>query len=115
MGRRPVQTVFVALADPTRRDMLERLARQGPGTATEIAAALPMTRQAVTKHLDVLREAGLVTAERAGRERRYMLHPEPLDDALHWMATVGAKWDERLMALETYIVRRSRSDNDKHQ
>ena len=94
--------VFAALADPTRREVMELLAR-GTTTATEIAAELPVSRQAVAKHLAVLEDAGLVHAQRAGRERRFSPTPAPLGDAISWMASVGGEWDERLRALERYV------------
>ena len=94
--------VFAALADPTRRTVMERLARE-PATATEIASELPVTRQAVAKHLAVLQDAGLVRAQRAGRERRFSPTPAPLGEAISWMAAVGGQWDERLAALERYV------------
>ena len=99
-----VSDVFTALADPTRRTVMERVAR-GSATATEIAAGLTVTRQAVAKHLAVLEEAGLVEARRAGRERRFSPTPAPLGDAISWMASVGGEWDERLAALERYVKR----------
>ena len=76
--RDPVDAVFAALADPSRRFVLETLASQGTATPTELAADLPVTRQAVAKHLAALRSAGLVEASRAGRETRYALTPAPL-------------------------------------
>lgn len=88
--------VFDALADPTRRGVLRDLGRRGEATATELAAAVTVSRQAVTKHLQVLEAAGLVGAERHGRERRYRVTPAPLDDAVRWMTEVGAAWDDRL-------------------
>jgi DNA-binding transcriptional ArsR family regulator len=97
-----VTDVFAALADPTRRTVMERLARE-PATATEIASELPVTRQAVAKHLAVLQDAGLVRAQRAGRERRFSPTPAPLGEAISWMAAVGGQWDERLAALERYV------------
>jgi DNA-binding transcriptional ArsR family regulator len=102
-----VTDVFAALADPTRRTVMEHLARE-PATATQIAADLPVTRQAVAKHLGVLEDAGLVRAERAGRERRYSPTPAPLGDAISWMASVGGDWDDRLAALERYVARAAR-------
>ena len=98
--------VFAALADPTRREVMELLARGDTTTATEIAAALPVTRQAVAKHLAVLEDAGLVHAQRAGRERRFSPTPAPLGEAISWIASVGGQWDERLRALEAYVQRR---------
>ena len=96
--------VFAALADPTRREVMELLAR-GTTTATEIAAELPVSRQAVAKHLAVLEDAGLVAAQRTGRERRFSPTPAPLGDAISWMASVGGQWDERLRALDAYVRR----------
>jgi len=92
---RPVDAVFMALADPTRRAVLRRLA-DGPANPTELAGELPVSRQAVSKHLEVLREAGLVSGDRAGREHRHRLTPGPMDDAALWMADVGSRWDRRL-------------------
>jgi DNA-binding transcriptional ArsR family regulator len=94
-----VDAVFVALADPTRRRMVERLARGSTVTASGLASELPITRQAVAKHLAALRRARLVNTKRVGRETRYSLDAEPLGDAARWIATVGAEWDERLADL----------------
>ena len=94
------EPVFSALSDPTRRQLLTRLSEGGPATATELAAQLPITRQAVVKHLDALREAQLVTSAREGREVRYTVTPEPLADAVGWIADVGAQWDSRLASLQ---------------
>lgn len=94
-----VDAVFAALADPTRRRLLGRLAEQQSATATELAASEPVSRQAIVKHLRSLDEAGLVAPSRTGREVRYALTPEPLEDAVGWMATVGAQWDRRLARL----------------
>ena len=91
--------VFTALADPTRRQVVELLAGRDGATATELAHRLPVTRQAVTKHLSALAEAKLVAPERQGREVRWSLQPEALGDAVDWMVAVGAKWDRRLAAL----------------
>jgi DNA-binding transcriptional ArsR family regulator len=91
--------VFSALGDPTRRELLEQVATRGEATATELAAALPITRQAVAKHLNVLAGAGLVQPRRAGRETRYAPTPEPLGEAIAWMADLGAQWDTRLARL----------------
>ena len=95
-----VDDVFDALADATRRQVLRRLADGGPQTPTELADHLPVSRQAVSKHLDVLGRAGLVTSARSGRETRFTFRPEPLSDAADWMADVGATWDKRLDALK---------------
>jgi len=102
-----VNDVFAALADPNRRHLLETLAL-GEATATELAADLPVTRQAVAKHLVALREAGLVDARRTGRETRYRLTPGPLEGALAWIADVGGAWDARLESLRRHLVESAR-------
>jgi DNA-binding transcriptional ArsR family regulator len=100
-----VPDVFAALADPNRRRLLGYLAERETATATELAAELPVTRQAVAKHLTALRAAGLVEPSRQGRETRYRLTPAPLAEAMTWMAEVGAQWDDRLEALRRYLDR----------
>jgi DNA-binding transcriptional ArsR family regulator len=99
--------VFGALADPTRRRVVETLARGGTVTASGLAEQLPITRQAVAKHLDALRGADLVAATRVGRETRYELRPKPLDEAARWIEMVGAEWDERLAGLRRSVEGRS--------
>lgn len=86
--------VFHALSDPTRREVVRVLAT-GAATATELALRFPVSRQAVVKHLSALGDAGLVAAERDGREVRYRLTPAPMGDAMQWMAAAGAQWDGR--------------------
>jgi DNA-binding transcriptional ArsR family regulator len=103
--------VFAALADPSRRFIVEALAERRDATATELASELPVTRQAVAKHLGALAEAGLVTGERAGRETRYRLTPGPLVDATAWLTRVGAEWDDRLAALAGLVGKRGGSAN----
>ena len=107
--RDPVDAVFAALADPSRRFVLETLAAQGTATPTELAADLPVTRQAVAKHLAALRSAGLVEASRTGRETRYALTPAPLASAVEWIEEVGAAWDERLGALKALVEKGERA------
>jgi len=99
----PTGRVFDALADPNRRFVVEALAERETATATELAAELPVTRQAVAKHLAALNEAGLVESRREGRETRYELTPGPLAAAMDWMASVGAEWDSRLARLRTHL------------
>ena len=101
-----VGSVFTALADPTRRDLLATLADGSAATATQLAGSLPISRQAVCKHLDLLADAGLVTAARCGREVRYSLGAAALADAASWMARVGGRWDARLAALERHVASR---------
>jgi DNA-binding transcriptional ArsR family regulator len=102
-----VDAVFTALADPTRRHLIEGLSRGGTVTASGLASELPISRQAVAKHLAALREAKLVDCSRVGRETRYELRPERLEDAARWIESVGAEWDERLGSLKRSLERRS--------
>ena len=95
--------VFSALADPTRRQIVELLSKRGAQTATELAGRLPITRQGVAKHLDLLEDAGLVEWSRTGRESRYRLTPEPFETAALWMTSIGAEWDRRLEALRDQL------------
>lgn len=95
--------VFDALADSTRRRIVERLGR-GPATAGEIADDLPVTRQAVVKHLVVLENAGLVLGERDGRRVVFRLTPAPFAEAAGWMHDVGAAWDRRLEKLARRVA-----------
>jgi DNA-binding transcriptional ArsR family regulator len=94
-----IGAVFSALGDATRRQVIEVLANEGEMTATELAAEIPVTRQAIAKHLSTLSEAGLVASEAHGREVRYRLTPAPMRQAVAWMAETGAEWDERLARL----------------
>ena len=96
--------VFAALADPTRRSVVRALAERPTVTASALAAELPVSRQAVAKHLTILAEAGLVTAAREGHELRYRFEPERLTDAIGWMVNAGARWDERLARLERRLA-----------
>jgi DNA-binding transcriptional ArsR family regulator len=95
--------VFGALADPTRRTLLTTLLQRGPATATELAAPLPMTRQAVVKHLQVLEAARLAHAARQGREVQWSAEVAPLGDAAHWLVGTGAAWDRRLARLRSSL------------
>ena len=95
--------VFEALADPTRRSLLDRLRKGGSLSLTALAEGQPMTRQAVSKHLDALHRAGLVSVKRSGRERLHRLRAEPLREVDDWLAPYAAAWDERLARLKTHI------------
>lgn len=94
-----IGAVFSALGDRTRRRVVEQLAAEGEMTATELAEHLPVSRQAIVKHLSTLSEAGLVASEAHGREVRYRLTPAPMHGAVAWMAEAGSEWDERLRRL----------------
>jgi DNA-binding transcriptional ArsR family regulator len=101
VGEHDVGAVFAALADPTRREVVRSLAQRPGLTASHLAGELPMTRQAVAKHLSALSGAGLVQSRREGRETRYTLTPAPLAGAIEWMTAVGEQWDQRLERLST--------------
>jgi DNA-binding transcriptional ArsR family regulator len=95
-----VDELWAAVADPSRRRVLDVLLTRGEATATTLAVGLPVTRQAVAKQLAVLDRAGLVEGRRRGREVRYAVRPEQLDAAARSMARVAARWDERLVAIK---------------
>jgi DNA-binding transcriptional ArsR family regulator len=102
-----VGTLFGALADDTRRRVLDVVAANGSVTATQIAGVVPVTRQAVAKHLAVLHAAGLVETERAGRETRYRIVPGSLRPASDWIASTEAAWAGRLGRLQRHVEGRS--------
>lgn len=99
----PTDPVFSALADPTRRAVMRCLSERPSMTATELAGVLPVSRQAIAKHLAELEEARLVEGTRVGRENRFHLTPAPMTDAVGWIASVGARWDERLKSLGEHL------------
>lgn len=98
-----VDAIFAALSDPTRRRLLDQISEQGPMTATELAVAFPISRQAVVKHLAALAAAGLVAGERQGRDVRYRVVAHGLGDAAAWLREVGERWDRRLAALQRHV------------
>jgi DNA-binding transcriptional ArsR family regulator len=98
-----VDAVFAALADPTRRHLVETLAAHPGASATALAAELPISRQAVSKHLKLLGEAGLVSSHRSGRESLFELDVRPLTEAAAWIGAVGAEWDNRLGRLQQLL------------
>ena len=103
-----VDAIFSALSDASRRQVMNHISESGAASASELAEQMPISRQAIAKHLSFLEDVGLVSAERAGRQVVYRITPEPLNEALSWMAEVGAQWDERLGALERMLSRRRR-------
>ena len=105
----PADAVFAALSDGTRRNLLALLGSGGEASATDLARRLPVSRQAVQKHLGTLADAGLVAARRSGREVLFRPTPAPMSDAMAWMAEVGGQWDERLAALERQIAASGRA------
>ena len=96
--------VFAALADPTRRRVLRLVAERGPTSATLLEHELPVTRQAIVKHLAVLHRAGLVRGQRTGQEVRFVLVPGPLDEVSDWIGEIGSRWDERLARLRQLVL-----------
>jgi DNA-binding transcriptional ArsR family regulator len=96
VSERVLDQLFGALADPTRRALLMRLVVRGEASATVLADAFPLTRQAVVKHLQALQETGLVVSERVGREVRFRAMPEQLAGAVGWLLDAGASWDRRI-------------------
>lgn len=96
----PASRVFAALADATRRQLLGLLGAEGERTATALADRMPVSRQAIVKHLAVLEEAGLVSGRRVGREVRYAVRPEALVATARWMAALATDWDRRLAAIK---------------
>jgi DNA-binding transcriptional ArsR family regulator len=108
-----VDQLWSAIGDPTRRRVLEAiLDREGGATATVVAGELPVTRQAVAKHLAVLGRAGLVEARREGREVRYAVRPQRLDAAARSVASVAAQWDARLLAIKHIAEAAARAQRD---
>jgi DNA-binding transcriptional ArsR family regulator len=99
-GRREADALWAAVGDPTRRRLLDSLLALGRASATTLAADLPVTRQAVAKHLAVLARAGLVGGSRQGREVQYTVRPDRLDEVSQAMASVAAGWDRRLGAIK---------------
>jgi DNA-binding transcriptional ArsR family regulator len=102
-----VESVLRALADDSRRTVLEKLAC-GPATVGELAALLPIARPGVSRHLRVLREAGLVEVRQQAQRRVYSLRPEPLAEVDEWLGRYRALWEQRLDALHTEVARAKR-------
>jgi DNA-binding transcriptional ArsR family regulator len=102
-----MEAALKALADDSRRTMLESLAA-GPATAGELAALLPIARPGVSRHLRVLREAGLVEVRQEAQRRVYTLRPQPLSEVSDWLSRYLSLWEQRLDALHTEIARGKR-------
>src|SRR6476469_2143464 len=99
-----MEAVLRALADDSRRAMLETLA-EGPATVGELAALLPIARPGVSRHLRVLREAGLVDVRDEGQFRFYSLRAQPLAELDEWLGRYRAQWQQRMDALQTEVTR----------
>lgn len=104
--------LWSAIGDPTRRRMLDLLLAEGPGTATTLSDRLPVTRQAVTKHLVVLDRVGLVSSVPAGREKRYHVDQGQLARAVAQLNSVGALWDARLRRIKSLAEAIQRANNN---
>ena len=109
-----VDQLWSAVGDPTRRRVLDVILDRGEATATVVAGELPVTRQAVAKHLAVLDRAGLVEGRREGREVRYAVRPQRLDVAARSMARVAAEWDARLTAIKRIAEAAARIRETEH-
>jgi len=96
--------VFDALADPTRRAIVEQLSATPYLTISELASHFPVSRQAVTKHLAQLESAGLIAIETRGRERHVSLRPKTLEIASTWLGEIERQWDERLAVLKEHLT-----------
>jgi DNA-binding transcriptional ArsR family regulator len=107
--------LWSAVGEPTRRRMLDQLLADGAGTATSLSDHLPVTRQAVAKHLEVLERAGLVHGTPVGRERRYHVDDAQLSRAVAQLATVGATWDARLRRIKQIAEAIEHSPQAQHE
>jgi DNA-binding transcriptional ArsR family regulator len=105
--QKTLDDTFSALADPTRRDILVALA-DGERSVSELAAPFKISLPAISKHLSVLERAGLITRERQGRVRRCRLEPEPLADAMQWIASYGRFWEDSFDSLERLLSQQQR-------
>jgi|SRR3954470_17966019 DNA-binding transcriptional ArsR family regulator len=96
-----VETVLSALADPTRRQVLEALAARPAASASALARELPISRQMVLKHLGVLQDSGLASSARSGREVLFQVQTAPLAQTADWLSSLAAQWDSRLADLKS--------------
>ena len=112
MTTEPDDELWSAIADPSRRRVLDLLVRDGEATASTLAHAVPFTRQAVAKHLAVLEQAGLVTRSREGREVRFRVDPGRLDEATRALARQASEWDRRLLAIKRLAETAHRASNE---
>jgi predicted transcriptional regulator len=104
--------LWSAIGDPTRRRMLDLLLIEGDGTATTLGRQLPVTRQAVAKHLGVLDRVGLVRATPAGREKRYRVDDTQLSRAVAQLSSVGSAWDARMQRIKSIAEAIERTQED---
>ena len=100
MGPAPV---FAALGDPIRLELVSRLSDGQQRSITQLAGGLDLTRQGITKHLQVLKRAGIVTSERVGRERRFVITPDPIARARDYLVRASGQWDEAIERLKAVV------------
>jgi len=110
-----IDELWSAVADPTRRRVVDVLLDRGEATATTVAGELPVTRQAVAKHLAVLNRVGLVEGRRRGREVRYAIRPRRLDTATRSMTQLAAEWDARLSSIKRIAESVAREQQEEHR
>jgi DNA-binding transcriptional ArsR family regulator len=103
-------SIFTALADPTRRKLLRDLATNSPKTATQLANDYPITRPGLIKHLNILEEAGLVKISQKGRDKRYILTPEPLSELEAWIQEINEIWGAKLLRLKDMLENETKED-----
>ncbi len=96
-------TIFTALADPTRRQLLLDLAKESPKTATQLAKVYPISRPGIIKHLNILEEAGLVKIQQKGRDKGYIFTPDPLNELEMWLQEINTVWVGKLSRLKTML------------
>ncbi len=96
-------SVFAALGDETRAELVRRLSDGKPQSISQVGDGLGLTRQGVTKHLNVLKDAGLIAGSRHGREMRFVFVPDALLDAQDYLSQVSAKWDDALSRLKSFV------------
>lgn len=111
MSREGAAATFWALSDPLRVELLDRIADRGGATVSDLAADLPITRQAITRHLQTLESADLLVGEKTGRERRYRVSTEPLAEANRWLDRRAASWASALDRLATHVESSSETDD----
>ena len=102
---RDAAPLFAALGDETRLRLIQRLSSGGPGSITQLSAKADVSRQAITKHLQVLADAGLVRSTRRGRERVWDLEPKRLIDAHEYLDRISRQWDDALDRLRSFVER----------
>ncbi len=107
-----METVFAAIADPTRRQVLERLRIEGALSVKQLSEPMAVTRQAVTKHLNILHNAGLIKVERHGRERLHRLQPEPLQAVDDWLRPYAQAWDDAFERLRRHLGEEQPDNNN---